>query len=392
MAQRMIPILLIAAAPLGCATMSRGESHTDDKVLRIEQTVQASGDVSASVEQSGSVLHVQAMQKCDLVELKRIRRTTRYDKKNEALAPEVVLLTVGAIPAAIGVGMVVDSKNVYEHDRQSRTYNAAGPGAALGGGIALLTLGAAMMAVPVVDLFRTIGSETEENEVTEPGLPIQRDVPCRSATPMAYQSVTVMDAGLSFGLGSTDATGALHVDLATAIPASVGGSQRVPPTMRLFISGRLVGKVDMASVIEARRVMANQGEDEAWQSIDSGACRSRRDPAACQQVKSFLMRFPDGARAREALRILDPSASGGIQIAASPEDVAKAEAAQKAAAEALEKAKKEAAETLEKAQVAAEAAAEKAQQAAAEACKKKCQASCKKDAVCTKSCVEEVCP
>lgn len=381
MALRMLPLLLLAAAPLGCATISRGEaSSTDDKVLRIERSIQQSNDVEAEVEQSENMLHLRARWRCDVMEVRKIRRTTTYPKHNEALAPEMVLLTLGAIPAGFGIGMIVDSKNVYEHDRNSRLYNAAGPTAAIGGGIALLAVGAALMAVPVVDGFRSIGSEEDEQEVSENGAPIQRDVPCNELKPAAYQTVLLTAPGTSFSVGSTDASGNLNVDLSNAIPAPESIGRALPDRMSLQIAGHPIGVVSLATPLAVRRARQNQGEDALWQSIDISACRTRQDPTACQQIKSYLMRFPDGAHARDALRILDPSQAGGAQIAASPEDIAKQEAAQKAAAEALEKAKKAAQEALEAQQKAAQ-----------EACRKKCESSCKKDAACSKSCVEEVC-
>jgi GGDEF domain-containing protein len=88
-------------------------------------------------------------------------------------------------------------------------------------------------------------------------------------------------------------------------------------------------------------------------------------------VRTYTQQFPNGAHINEARRLLDRlTQPAQVQIAASPEDIAKAEAARKAAEAAMEAAKK----------------------AGAEACRKKCESSCKKEAICTKGCVEGACP
>jgi hypothetical protein len=73
----------------------------------------------------------------------------------------MVLLGIGAIPAGFGIAMLADAWNVYESDRRSRLYNPSGPAAAIGGGIALTIVGAAMMSVPLVDSIRALGTEEE---------------------------------------------------------------------------------------------------------------------------------------------------------------------------------------------------------------------------------------
>jgi hypothetical protein len=134
------------------------------------------------------------------------------------------------------------------------------------------------------------------------------------------------------------------------------------------MEGKVVSAVKLAPILEVRREREREREDAAWQQTNSQACRNDHDQAACARVKAFLMTFPNGVHAQAAMKMLDPSADP-VQIAASPEDIAKAEASQKVAAEAAVQAKK----------------------AAAEACRKKCEALCKKDAACSTACAKEAC-
>lgn len=349
---RTLAAMLIAAAPLGCATISRGESHTDDKILRIERSVEPAAEMDVGIEQTESMLHLQGAWRCDLVEVKKIRRTTTYEKKNEDLAPEMVLLALGLVPAAFGVGLIVDSSKVYETDRNARLYNPTGPKAALGGGITLVTVGAAFMTVPIIDLFRSVGSEEEETEVTEKGLPIDKGVPCREPRPFSGITVNLLVGSSTFYVGSTTPQGTLDVDLGSKIPSSLLMQVSPDRAASIVVNGKLAGQVKLGPIFAARRAI----DEQQARAVTAGT-----NPAP-------------------------------IQVAGSPDDIAKAEAAAKAAAEALAKAKKEAAAALEKADKAATEAAERAEKAAAEVCRKKCESSCNKNAACSKACMEEVCP
>jgi hypothetical protein len=132
-------------------------------------------------------------------------------------------------------------------------------------------------------------------------------------------------------------------------------------------------RVGVASLEGVERIQAEdlaKRDEAAWRAIDVVACKYAKDERLCDPVRAYTQQFPGGAHIEEARRLLDPSArQTQVQVAASPEDLAKAEAAQKALEQATEAAKK----------------------AAAEACRKKCEAACKKDAACTKACAEEAC-
>ncbi len=364
--------LLLAASSLGCAKMGYGpRTLADETVLRTRHQLLDSSDPQTTLKQSGTEIRVTAMQLCDLVEQKEIRRTYAQEKENKALVPELVLLSLGAVPAGLGVAFLVDSKNVYENDRHARLYNPSGKSGAVAAGFVLLAWGAAFMAVPLVDFARTGGSKEDKETVTEEGERIRRGVPCPSARPAEFRVISGRVPGDTFALGRTDDAGVFAADLVQVVPSRIFESSRPPASMEVLIGSAVVGTASLARVAEIQVRDRHLLDAAAWSEVDVIACRSASpDRPACDAVRAYMQRFPNGERRDEARQLLDPSTrSGSIQVAASPEDLAKAEAAKKAAADATDAAKK----------------------AAADACRKKCEASCKKEGACTTICVAEAC-
>ena len=364
--------LLLAASSLGCAKMDYGpRTLVDETVVRTRHQLLDSSDARATVKQTRTEIRVTATPLCDLVEQKEIRRTYAQEKENKAIVPELVLLSLGAVPAGLGVAFLLDSKNVYENDRHARLYNASGKSGAVAGGAVLLAWGVAFMAVPLVDFARSVGSREDEETITEEGQRIRKGVPCPTAGPAAFRFISGRVQGDTFALGRTDNAGVLAADLVQVVPPRIFESTPSPMSMEVLIDGAVVGTVSLAGVGEIQVRDRYQLDAAAWSEVDVIACRSASpERPACDAVRAYMQRFPNGERRDEARKLLHASTrSGSIQVAISPEDIAKAEAAKKAAAEATEAAKK----------------------SAADACRKKCEASCKKDGACTTICVAEAC-
>jgi hypothetical protein len=363
----------LAILSLGCAEMTYGaRTMVDETVLSTRHQVQPSATPRATLTQTGTVIRVTATQVCDLVEVKEIRRTFEQDVENQALIPELALLSVGAVPAGLGVIFLVDSPNVYDNDRNARLYNASGKSGAIAAGVVFLAWGVAMMAVPIVDFVRAAGSKEDEETRTEDGQVLRRDVPCETGvSPASARTVSGRVPGDFFSLGRTDASGVFEADLASAVPSRVFLSPSPPTGMEVLVDNALVGKVSLEGIREMHLKERQRYDTALWSNVDVITCRrGSPDASACNAVRSYLETFPDGEHAEEARRLLDPNArSSSVQVAAAPEDIAKAEADRKKAA----------------------AAAEAARKAAIEACRKKCETSCKKEATCSKICVEEAC-
>lgn len=366
-------VLGLAIFSFGCAEMTLGpRKMVDETVLSTHHKIIPSAGVRGSFTQTGTAIRVTAARTCDLVEVKEIERTFAQERENPALVPELVLLSVGTIPAGLGAGFLIDSQNVYENDRHARLYNPSGKTGAIAGGVVLLAWGAVMMAVPLVDFARGMSSEETEEKATENGPVIRRDMPCDQGVAMAgHRSVSGRVPGDSFPLGQTDASGLFTADLVAVVPSRIFESTRPPSSMEVLIDGSVVGKASLEGVAAIQTRTRREMDAGAWSEVDVIACRSASpDHPACDEVRAYVLKFPNGEHIVEARKLLDPSTRpSGVQVAASPEDIAKAEAARKAA----------------------EAAAEAARKAAAEACRKKCEAACKKDATCTNICAEDAC-
>lgn len=363
---------LLAATSVGCAEISYGSPEVHDTILRSEQSVAPGAKVRAEMAQAGTNLRLSATQTCDIVEMNEIRRTTKRTRENDVLAPELVLLGMGATLASFGVLLLVDSQSVHPSDRNARLYNATGPGGAIAGGVVLTAVGGIVMAVPLIDALRTIGSETDESVVREKGAILQENTPCQGISPASNLPVTGRMPNRMLSLGTTDHRGRLTVDLARVVPPDVFQQRRSPDTVEIWIDQTRVGPADLGPVAAAQLAESRAREEDAWKSLNLEQCRRDQDAVACAAIQSFLRMFPSGAHAGDAQRILDELAGRprtAPQVAASPEDAARAAAVA----------------------AAATAAREAAEKAAKDTCEKKCASGCKKDAACTKLCVEEAC-
>lgn len=362
---------LLAVPALGCAEISYGSPEVHDTILRSEQAVAPGAKVRAEMAQAGTNLRLSATQTCDIVEMNEIRRTTKRSRENDVLAPELVLLGMGATAASFGVLMLVDSQNVHESDRNARQYNSVGPEGAIAGGVILTVVGGLVMAVPLVDALRTIGSETDESVVREKGAVLQQDTPCQGRTPASGRPVTGRLPDQMISLGTTDDRGGLTVDLVSVVPPSVFRSADPPDTLEVWVDQTRVGPADLREVSAAQASEARAREEDAWRGLNLERCQRDQDAVACAAIEAFLRMFPNGVHAADAYKVLEAAAGRKTspQVAVSPEDAARAAAAV----------------------AAANAAREAAEKAAKDACQKKCAQSCKKDAACAKICVEEAC-
>jgi hypothetical protein len=178
--------------------------------------------------------------------------------------------------------------------------------------------------------------------------------------------VSLRTSSRQIGVGATSNNGQATIDLATSPTAEFIEQTDRPGTLDVVVGATILGTVLVDPILRERAAQ----EEQVWKALDTSLCRQTPGPLNCQNVSQFLAEFPRGAHAAEAQKLLDPNRQpAGAQVAASPDDISKAEAAQKAA----------------------DAAIPEAQKAGAEACRKKCEALCKKELVCSKLCKEEGC-
>lgn len=406
MNRSFISLVVLASAGLGCVEMTYGSPEVKDTVLNIERKNDPGVGVGGEVKQTGTMVTVNATRKCDLTETKEIRRTTTKSKKNDYLGLQLGMIAAATGPIGSGAIFLVDAQNVYSSDRNGRQYNSSGPEGSYAAAIVLMAVGAAVMAVPLVDVLRTIGDDEEETTLKESPTILQKDVPCRGFIPPTGQAVMGrLPNGNQISLGSLDARGELSVDLASAVPSSYLAGPNPPTRMSVWINQTPIGSVTLAAVAFAQSAELLEREEAAWRALDLGQCREGRVDNACAAVQAFLAAHPTGTHAAEAKRLIDSNAArpkGGVQVAADANAVKAQEAAAKKAAEAALKAAEAAQKKAEAdaaatamaaaaAKAARESAAKAAVEAAAQACKKQCATTCKHEKVCTAKCVQEAC-
>lgn len=350
---RGVLLLSLSASLFGCAEIRMGEPKTvETKVLRREQRVAPSArGFTAGFEQNQNEIYVSAYSSCDLVESRRVRNTVRREKENTMLAPELVLLGFGLIPAGIGAGILADSSKVYADDRNARLYNQSGPTGAIAGGIALVVWGVAMMAVPLVDITRSVGSEETETEAEEAGEVIQSSVPCPSApSPKAGLAVIGKTQFDSFGLGATNAQGVLRVDLARVVPARIFEVEPQLKTIDVFANEKRLGVANVSDLPRyLPQLVPNDLDEQLWGISNSNSCELKED---CGGVLNYLNRLPNGRHAGQARALLEAQKKGPPLQVASPVEMTSEEKAK---------------------------------------CNKECQKACKGDKACVLKCSLEKC-
>lgn len=259
-------VSLLGLPGLGCAEITYGSPQTHDTLLRATPKVAPGVHVRAQISQSGTDVQLDATETCDLVEMNEIRRTTKRERQNDSLGMAITLLSIGASVASVGVLMLADSNRVYPADRNARLYNSIGSEGAIVAGTIVTSLGGLLMAVPVVDGFRSLGALEGEAVVQEKGPVLQSHVPCRGPVPpAARRAATGRIAERKIALGETDASGRLIVDLVRMVPPDIFLQPNPPSSLELWIDQTRVGDVDLGPVVEAQALEAQAAVEEACQ-------------------------------------------------------------------------------------------------------------------------------
>lgn len=357
MRRRGIWLLGALALLSGCAEIQYGEPKTVDTTLlrREHAVVRSSSRFTAGYEQIQNEIQISLTWNCDLVEQRHVRNTVHRKKENRMLLPELVLLGAGMIPAGIGAGVLADSPNVYDNNRNARLYNPSGQAGAIAGGIALVAWGVAMMSVPLVDVVRGFGVDESFTEADEQGDVIQPNVPCLGPSmPVSGMTILGRTQNDTFVLGTTGGGGSLRVDLAQVVPARIFNGQFQPNTIDIVANGRKLGEANVRGLLpfillkQGMPLAATEDSDEKlWGISNRGACELKQD---CSGVQRYLQMLPNGRHAAEARSLIEAFRKGpGLQMAApTPEEKAK--------------------------------------------CKLECVNKCKTDANCVKTCMAEKCP
>jgi hypothetical protein len=405
-----IAFALATVLAAGCTEVPRTQTKTADEVIETTPKTVFANELAGEVVLKGTTLLVRAEPLCSIVEMEKVETTTYYDKQDLPEDEKVWMGAVGGasiVPLAGGIVLLADAKNVHDSNPNERLYNPSGQEAAIGGGVALTIIGAAMAIPPIANAFRYVGGEEESKEHERQGRTVRTGASCSGveSAPRSY-ALTARVGASSVNLGTFQAPGKQTVELKTLAGPSILAQSPVPVTMSVYANQSFLGEVRIVDLIAQLRRERSEQDDLTWQAAEAGACDSQRTEQACQGVRRYLASFPTGIHAQEANALIarirppgatappppPPAGGGGKAVVAEDPAKAKLEAARKAAADAAAAAaakaeKKRQEEEAARAKKAAEDAAKAAKRACAEACAK----TCGNDNKCNTSCQQETC-
>lgn len=299
------PVVLLAFASVfvttGCATVGLGSPTVTDRVTATPQHYEPREGVQGTASLEATRLQVEASKSCDLVEKPQIARNTVSERRNETPGRDWVFFGAGVLAAGGGTALLIDSSSTFASDKTSTDYNPYGPDAARAAGFALVGVGALLLVVPTVDLFRTSGKVETNEAVDGPPRVVKEQVSCPSK-PAVGSSVAVAVGSSSFPVGQLGPDGKLVINLVDAIPPTAVTGTGAPTTGAVTVDGKSVGSIPIASVRVAH-------EEAAWKSLDRGRCAEPSSTEACKEVEAFLKSFPGGqheAEVRQTLTTAQP--------------------------------------------------------------------------------------
>ena len=279
-----------------CAPIGQRNPRVSDQLQRSErESVSVPDGVTATIRQSDTMLHVDAKHVCEVHSKQVWVSTTVFENYNASPQTTWWAAALGVASAATGVGLIVDSQNMYDSDRNSRTYNEYDRSGQRGAGIGLSFLGGVLLTAAVVDIVRANGTTESTKEYTSKAV---TDSPGQCSGIAQYANATV---GVKLGngvavVGATNKRGVLDVDLDTALhPATVPDPKRA---IAVLVNGTEVGKIDSRPLFKKR-------EERAWRALDPATCLEPSTVHDCEPFEEFIVQFGNGAHATQAREVIE---------------------------------------------------------------------------------------
>jgi hypothetical protein len=237
--------------------------------------------LAVNVTQEGSVVLVDAQQKCALRRYDKIETTDHSTAVNKQPWVDWTLGVSGGTLLAIGGWTFADASNVYPDDTSSRTYNRVGPSTAKGIGVGTMVTGGALLGVAVVDALRAQGTTDGDPTVHERKGDLAGKCP---STPVAGVQIIgrfTQGGGNPITLGTTSSEGALELNLSEVpVPPNPPGDtdgEPYGPTLDVYVGDKIVGKVGLASVYPTwRQAWQSERVREAEQAAETARERARQ--------------------------------------------------------------------------------------------------------------------
>ena len=211
-------VLLPLAGTFGCAHISMETVSSTEEVISSRKEIVPGEGVRVRARIDGTRLFLRTHRGCKVVEQQRVE-VEEVREADESLAEEATVFTLGAIPLGIGIGLLADAPNVYENDRNSRTYNSVGPtGAYVAGGV-LTAIGGLFVLPATIEMLRVAAAGDVVTHVEDrEGAVLDANVACADGGSPIRTSVVLRVAGEHVATPGTDSQGQLTLDVADLVP------------------------------------------------------------------------------------------------------------------------------------------------------------------------------
>ncbi len=274
-----------ALAFMGCAPMSVGAPVVTDVPRGSEERARPNGATDAAITRDGMAIEVQLSDHCDVQRFDRFERTTIREHHNDAPQNDWYAGIGGALIGGAGALAVAEPSRMTPSDGSRSATEVRG------GGFALIGLGAALLAVPVIDYVRAHReAEHKVERVEEPGPLVRRDTRC-GPPPGGTEVLARYPGSRTLSLGRTDARGTIRADLDALTPPDL--LFRRDATVALDGPSGTLGELPLADVYDHR-------DAAAWRAAEATECSTSVEEQACVAHVTYVARYPDGTHAGQA--------------------------------------------------------------------------------------------
>lgn len=246
-------VALVAASLLGgsmgCSEIRLKTVDTQERVLSSRREVVPAAAVNARARMDGTTLLLEAVQGCKVVERQEVE-VVEERGADEDLIEEFIVLGIALVPLSTGVVLLADAPNVYEDDRNQRTYNPIGKDGAYVAGTVLTGLGGLLALVPIIELLRVASAgDTVKSVTTRDGEPMAEGVACDGPPNPIRTSVSLRIGGANLATPGTDRDGLMRLDLARALPPEL---VRRAVVIQVIVGEQVVAEIDPRPIAEAQ--------------------------------------------------------------------------------------------------------------------------------------------
>ncbi len=287
-------LLIVGASGLaGCATIGQRSPEVTTTPLRTDNAEVPTEEAIGSVSQSGTTITLIATPACRAVERTTVLKTVRIDHENRSAAYDWVAGVGGAGLVGLGVGTLIDARNVAPTSDSGQTYNPVGQQGATGLGIMSIVGGGLLAGIAIVDVVRANKVDVSAEKLVDPDRILQPKVACTGKVlPNAPVAGEVRSTFVQ--LGTLDESGKAVIDLDQFLGAETIARGE---TMGVRVLGSKIGTASLKPLFELR-------EERAWKRLEVSACKEPTSPQSCQPIRDYLLPYGDGPHGDEGRAIL----------------------------------------------------------------------------------------